>query len=331
MSLVSLSALTVLLVTISAICSGLNLSLMSLDYSDLRRKAKSGNRLAKTVLPLRRNSHLSLAAILIGNVGVISITSLVLDERFGGIIAGSVSTLLIVIFGEIIPQAIFLKNALKITAFFTPFTKILIILTYPISKPLQLLLDKMFGRHRAHLHTREELGMIIGEHEDSKHSELDDDEVEIIKGALELSEKKVQQITTPIKSVYSMSPTTVIDSVKIDEIKQQNYSRIPIFNKAKTEAYGLLLMKSLVDIDFDKQSHRVAELPLIKLPVIGSQTALDTLFRKFIVAKTHLMAVEKDDKFIGIVTIEDLIEEIIGHEIEDESDKESDRENNLFY
>ena len=54
---------------------------------------------------------------------------------------------------------------------------------------------------------------------------------------------------------------------------------------------------------------------------VGSMTALDTLFRKFIGAKTHLMPVEKDDRIVGIVTIEDLIEEILGHEIEDETDK----------
>jgi CBS domain containing-hemolysin-like protein len=51
-------------------------------------------------------------------------------------------------------------------------------------------------------------------------------------------------------------------------------------------------------------------------------TALDTMFRKFISARSHLIPVEKDDHIIGIVTIEDLIEEIIGHEIEDESDRQ---------
>ncbi len=51
-------------------------------------------------------------------------------------------------------------------------------------------------------------------------------------------------------------------------------------------------------------------------------TALDTMFRKFIAAKSHLIPIEKDDHIIGIVTIEDIIEEIIGHEIEDETDRE---------
>ena len=66
------------LIGMSAICSGLNLSLMSLEVSDLERRARYGNKRAKKVLPLRRNAHLSLASILLTNVAVISTTSLVL-------------------------------------------------------------------------------------------------------------------------------------------------------------------------------------------------------------------------------------------------------------
>ena len=62
-----------------------------------------------------------------------------------------------------------------------------------------------------------------------------------------------------------------------------------------TEAYGVLLMKDLVDIDFDEHSYRVEELPLKVTETVGSMTALDTMFRKFIGAHTHLMPVEKND------------------------------------
>jgi metal transporter CNNM len=118
-----------------------------------------------------------------------------------------------------------------------------------------------------------------------------------------------------------MTPDTVIDAAKIDEIKEENWSRIPILNSNLTAAHGVLLMKDLVDIDFDERSYKVSELPTKPTQLVGNMTALDTMFRKFIGAHTHLMPVEKNDVIIGIVTIEDLIEEIIGHEITDESDE----------
>ena len=96
------------------------------------------------------------------------------------------------------------------------------------------------------------------------------------------------------------------------------YSRIPVFNKAMTECYGLVLMKDLVDIDFDETAIAVRDLTLHPTKPIGRMTALDTIFRRFIAARTHLMPVTHGGKFCGIVTIEDVVEEIIGQEIEDE-------------
>jgi len=311
----------IVFVCLSAACSGLNLSLMSLDISDLERKARYGNKKAKKVLPLRRNTHLSLASILLVNVAAVSGTSLVLENRFNGLIAGLASTLLIVIFGEIFPQALFMRNALHNTARFAPLLKVMIFVSFIFAKPLQLLLDKLFGRATSKLHSRRELGMIIADHVETSKSELDEDEVEIMRGALALSEKRVSDITTDIVNVYWLTPDTIIDAAQIDEIKEENWSRIPIFDTKLRKAYGTLLMKDLVDIDFDEQSYKVSELPLRRTEMVGSKTALDTMFRKFIAAKSHLMPVEKNGEIVGIVTIEDLIEEIIGHEIEDESDQ----------
>lgn len=307
-------------VAVSAVCSGLNVAIMSLDPAVLRRKAKLGNRDAKRVKPLRDKIHLTLSAILLMNVAAVSATSLVLESVFYGIIAGALSTLLIVIFGEILPQAIFVRRPLLFCSRAAPLLHGMIIITYPISKPLQLMLDSLFKGERSHLQTRHELGLMITEHLGTKESELDEDEVEIIRGALQLSEKRVREVITPINMVYWLEPQTIIDAVKIDEIKESGRSRIPIFNKQKTICYGVLLVKQLVDVDFDIDPPRVDELPLYPTQVVGSMTALDTMFRKFIGAHSHLMAVERDDQIIGVVTIEDIIEEILGHEIEDESD-----------
>jgi len=311
---------TLLLVGLSAICSGLNLSLMSLSVSDLRRKAKAGNKRAQKVLPLRENSHLSLASIVLTNVAVISTTSLVLDRKFSGLIAATASTLLIVVFGEIFPQAIFMRHSLKMTARFAGLLKAMILVTYPVSKPLQILLDNLFGHQKEKLHSRRELGLIISEHATDDDSELDEDEVEIIRNTLLLSKKRVRDIMTDIRHTYYLIDDAIIDAAKIDEIQDENWSRIPVFNKQLTECRGILLMKDLVDIDFDEKPQRVSDLPLHNTKIIGGMTALDTMFRKFIAARTHLVPIERDDKIVGILTIEDLIEEILGHEIEDESD-----------
>lgn len=308
-----------LLVGLSALCSGLNIALMSLDVPDLERKAKSGNHMAHRVLPLRRNVHLTLGSILLVNVAAVSATSLVLETRLEGWLAGLLATLLIVIFGEIFPQAWFAPRALRLCSRLSGVLKLMIVLTYPVSKPLQILLDGLFGKQKRQLHTRNELSLLITEHLGHDESELDEDEVEIIRGALQLSEKRVKSIMTPIKKVYWLRQDTLIDAAKIDEIKEKGWSRIPVFNEDLTVCAGILIMKDLVDEDFDNHPRNIAQLQLHPSKVIGSMTALDTLFRKFIAARTHLMPVEKDDHVIGVVTIEDLFEEILGHEIEDET------------
>ena len=309
-----------LLVCLAAIASGLNVALLALDRSDLERKVKLGDTRAKLVLPLRKNTHLSLASILLMGVAVAATTSLVLNSHLNAVAAGAITTILIVLFGEIIPQAIFARYALTFTAFFAPFLRLVIIVTYPVSKPLQLLLDAMLGDEQARLTSRRELGIIIAEHAGHEASDLDPDELEIMKGAIVLSEKRVRDIMTPISKVYWLTPDTVLTGVKIDELKEAGFSRIPVLNQVKTRCHGILLVKELVDIDFDENEYRVDDMTLHPTRMVGTMTALDTLFRKFIAARTHLLPVERDDKIIGIVTIEDLIEEIIGHEIEDESD-----------
>jgi metal transporter CNNM len=308
------------LIGFAALCSGLNVSFMSLDLADLRRKAKLGNVYAKRLLPLRKNTHLTLAAILFVNVAAASASPLVLDQRLNGVVAGVVSTLLLVVFAEIMPQALFARHALSYCGRLAWLLRVMIIISYPVAKPLQLLLDRLFGPEEALLHTRHELGILIGEHL-SPQSELDEDEVEIVRGALQLSEKRVRDIVTPMRSVFWLAHDTEINGATIDEIKARGWSRIPIFNQTHTTCFGLLLMKDLVDMDFDHEPVLVRDMPLHTTQVVGSMTALDTLFRKFITGGTHLIPIEKDDKIIGIVTIEDLLEEIVGHEIEDETDR----------
>lgn len=309
------------LVGCSALCSGLNVAFMSLNVKELQRKAKIGHVHAQQVLPLRKNTHLTLAAILLTNVAAVSATSLVLESVLYGLVAGIITTLLTVVFGEILPQAIFSRHALKYCAKLRHLMRLMIALTYPVAKPLQLLLDKLFSEQQGHLQSRRELGVMITEHLGHQESELDEDEVEIIRGALQLSEKRVSDIMVPLNEVFWLLPAARLTPGKLHEIKKAGRSRIPVLNEDRTQCYGILLMKDLVDIDFSKQSYRVDSLRLHPVRPVGGRTALDTMLRRFIATGTHLIPVEKAGRIAGIVTIEDLIEEIVGHEIEDETDR----------
>lgn len=310
----------IILVGCAAIFSGLNISLMSFSFDDVKRKAKLGNAKAKKVLPIRKNAHLSLASILFANVAVVSASSLVLEHHFNGWIAGIVTTLLMVVFGEVIPQALFVKRALTYCAFFAPLIQLVSYITYPISKPLALLLDHLVGREKHRLHTRAELGLLISEHEIGDESELDEDEVEIIKSALQLSEKTAKDIMRPMKDVYWLRQDTLLDSKTLDDITAHGYSRVPILDKHLTQCYGTLLMKDMVDIDFSEHPVPVMNFILHKTRTVGSRTALDTMLHTFTAIHSHLIPIEQNDKIIGIITAEDLLEEIIGQEIADETD-----------
>ena len=316
---------TALLVGMAAIFSGLNIGIMSLSINDLKRKARLGNKDAKRVLPLRQNAYLTLASILFANVAVVSMSTLTLESAFNGIVAGVATTILMVVFGEVIPQSIFVKSALKFCSLFTPLIRLVIFLSYPLSKPLAIALEKMIGREPAKLHTRAELGLLISEHKIADESELDEDEVEIIQGALQLSEKTVKEIMRPIEEVYWLTNDAVLDAKTVDDITAHGYSRVPIFDKSLTRCDGVLLMKDMVDVDFDDNPIPITHFHLHKTRVTGSRTALDTMFRKFAVIKSHLVPIEQGGKIIGIITAEDLIEEIIGHEIADETDHELHR------
>ena len=316
-----------ILVGFAAIFSGLNISLMSVSVAELKRKVKLGDKRAKRVLPIRRDAHWSLAGILLANVAVVSASSLLLEERFNGLIAGVVTTLLMVVFGEVLPQAIFVKSALKFLSFFAPLIRFVCIVSFPISKPIGIMLDKLVGKtDSSSLHTRAELGLLISEHKIGDQSELDDDEVEIIQAALQLSEKTVKDIMQPIKNVYWLTQDAILDAKTVDNITANGYSRVPVFDKKLTQCFGVLLMKDMVDIDFDENPVPVTNFKLHKTRAIGSRTALDTMFRKLPIIKSHLIPIEQNDRIIGIITAEDLIEEIIGHEIADETDHALNRE-----
>ena len=142
--------LVLFLLTLSGLFSGLNLGLMSLTPHDLVVIQEAGTpndrAYAKRIYPVRKRGNFLLCTILLGNVLVNSTTTILLDTLISGILAVIGSTLAIVIFGEIIPQAVCSRHGLKVGAKTIYFTYLFMVITSPISFPLSKLLDYILGK-----------------------------------------------------------------------------------------------------------------------------------------------------------------------------------------
>ncbi|MBW6516443.1 MAG: DUF21 domain-containing protein, partial [Candidatus Cloacimonetes bacterium] len=116
----------------SALFSGMNLGLFSISKLELQVEVKKGNQSAKKVLKLRDNVNLTLVTILWGNVGVNVLLAMLSDSVLSGVIAFLFSTIVITVFAEIIPQAYFTRNALKLSALLLPILRVYQIILYPV-------------------------------------------------------------------------------------------------------------------------------------------------------------------------------------------------------
>ena len=132
-------------ITQSAVFSGLNLAIFSISKLRLEVEAAGGNRDAVELLAWRQDSNLTLATVLWGNVTINVLLTLLSDTVLAGIGAFAFSTIVITLFGEIIPQAYFSRNALRMASRLTPLLKVYQVGLFPLAKPTAILLNWWLG------------------------------------------------------------------------------------------------------------------------------------------------------------------------------------------
>ncbi len=312
----------ILLVALSGLFSGLTLGLLGLDKTDLERKIKLGNKKAKKVYSVRKKGNLLLCTLLLGNVAVNSTLAVFLGSFATGIFAVIISTSLIVVFGEIIPQATISRYALEVGAKTVWVVKIFIVILYPVCWPIAKTLDKILGEEMTTIWSRHEIEEIIKLHEDSSNSSIDADEEKIILGALAFSKKNVEEIITPRIVVFSLEIDTILTKKILKEIKDSGFTRIPVYKKKIDKLIGILYSKDLIGIQKETRVKNIYRKNLLKTT---NNKKLDSILNQFIKERIHLAVVfNKYKEFVGIVTLEDIIEEILRKEIVDEYDNDVD-------
>ncbi|KAG0044784.1 hypothetical protein BGZ83_009933 [Gryganskiella cystojenkinii] len=331
--------LIVFLVLIGGVFAGLTIGLMGLDETNLHVLMASGSPTeqvhAETVYKLlSRGKHWVLVTLLLGNVIVNETLPVVLDSELGGgVVAILISTLLIVIFGEIIPQAVCARYGLAIGSYCAKPMLAFMYIMSPVAYPIAMLLDSWLGVHHGTTYRRTELKTLVSLHQVDGIGELTDDEVTIIASVLDLKEKPVSMVMTPLEDVFTLSEDAILDEHLMEEIVSAGYSRIPIYRHDDPSNFiGMLLVKRL--ITYDPEDHiPVRQFTLNSLPEAAPNTSCLDILNFFQEGRSHMaMVTSEPGGFgvpVGVITLEDVIEELLGEEIVDESDVYVDVHNKI--
>ncbi len=160
----------------SGMFSGLNLALLGLSRLQLQVEAESGDPAASRVLALRQDSNFLLTTVLWGNVSVNCLLTLLSDSVLFGVAAFAFSTFGITIVGEILPQAYFSRNAMRVGAALTPFVRFYQWVLFPVAKPTALLLDAWLGEEEISYFRERELREVIRQHMLAEDADLESHE-----------------------------------------------------------------------------------------------------------------------------------------------------------
>ncbi|XP_041694810.2 metal transporter CNNM2 isoform X2 [Coregonus clupeaformis] len=327
-----------MLLCLSGMFSGLNLGLMALDPMELQIVQNCGTEMeknyAKKIEPVRSQGNYLLCSLLLGNVLVNTTLTILFDDIAGsGLIAVVMSTIGIVIFGEIVPQAICSRHGLAVGANTIFLTKFFMLLTFPASYPVSKLLDYLLGQEIGTVYNREKLLEML--RVTDPYNDLVKEELNIIQGALELRTKTVEDVMTPLRDCFMIPGDAILDFNTMSEIMESGYTRIPVFEGERSNIVDLLFVKDLAFVDPDDSTplKTITKFYSHQLHFVFNDTRLDAMLEEFKKGKSHLAIVQRvnnegeGDPFyevLGIVTLEDIIEEIIKSEILDETDLYTD-------
>ncbi|WFD29485.1 cell agglutination protein Mam3 [Malassezia sp. CBS 17886] len=317
------------LVLLGGVFAGLTLGLMGLDMVNLQVLMTSGSEeerrdASKVMRLLERGRHWVLVVLLLMNVIVNETLPVFLSEFGSGFTAVIVSTVLIVIFGEIVPQSICARYGLKIGAVCAPLVHVLMIIMAPVAWPTARFLDYCLGEEHGTTYRKAELKTFVSLHQQIGTEHLNDDEVTIIRAVLDLNDKCLRHVMTPIEDVYTMPSDYILDEEGVDKLVESGYSRVPVHETGKPDAIiGMLLVKRLIQYD-PEDSWPVSRFQLTPLPEASPELNLLDAINYMQVGRSHMILVShhpgEQTGALGVVTLEDIIEEMIGEEIVDETD-----------
>jgi len=340
-------ALSVAFTLLAGLMSTLTLSLMSADKMTLQRLINSDTcalrKRAERVMGVIKRRHLLVSTLFLADAVLVEALPILLYFLLGPLPALIISVIEILIFGEIVPQALASRYGLLIAGSFTWFVWILIVVLFPIAWPVSQLLGWALGgsgttyfrradlAELVNLHVRESQANDViasteeGQEEEGRESSsegLTRNEANIIQGVLGMKVKSVGSCMTPLDEVFMIPLEARLTEKVMDEILESGYSRVPVYHKSRNDIMGMLLVKSLLKVS-PQDAVPVEELFLHRLPTVAADMPLYPMLALFQRGHSHMaVVVDAEDRVtvLGVITLEDVIEEVIQEEITDETD-----------
>lgn len=313
-------------IIMSAYFSATETAFSSLNRIRIKNMAEKGNKRAGLVLKLSENYDGMLSTILIGN-NIVNIASAslatvifvkLLGDEAGASISTVVTTIVVLIFGEVSPKSIAKESPEQFAMFSAPFLNAFMVLLTPANylfKQWKKLLSVLIRTSGDSGITEEELLAIV--EEAKQDGGIDEQEGSLIKSAIEFTELEAMDIATPRVDVTGIP----VDADK-EEIAavfgETGYSRLPVYKDKIDDIIGIIYQK-----DFYNQVYRgVCGVEAIVRPAlyVAKSKKINVLLKELQKNKMHIaVVIDEFGGTMGIVTLEDILEELVG-EIWDEHD-----------
>ncbi|KAI8471248.1 MAG: hypothetical protein J3K34DRAFT_520738 [Monoraphidium minutum] len=307
------------LVMFAGVASGLTLGLMSLDAVDMEVLKRSGTdaekRYAARIIPVIANEHFLLVTLLLCNAAATEALPLFLDRLADPLTAVLLSTSVVLVFGEVLPQALCSRYGLQIGASSAWFVRLLMMLAAPLAWPVGKLLDFLLGGEHTALFRRAQLKALVGLHaeEEGLGGTLSVDEIAIISGALDLTHKTAWAAMTPLDKarprgpgrgagrggaglggrrpwalVFMLPTERPVDEACLQDILSRGHSRVPVYvDGDRPSIVGLILAKELVLVE-PGEGLTVGQLPMRRLPRLAPATPLYDMLKLFEAGGSHM-------------------------------------------
>lgn len=317
----------IILFILSAFFAAAETALIGLSPAKSRSFVSKKKRGANAVAFFKDHPEKLLITIMIGNNlanTIIPVLSTVIFIKiFGNEILGiltGILTILILIFGEIVPKAFAQKHTEGFSLFAAPILYFLEKILFPIVFLLEKLLKALGSKKVEKTFSDEELLALAEIGEEEGH--LDAEERERIEGVLEMDETTAGEVMTPRMEMDTLPETTSLQNA-VKFFLEKTHSRIPVFSESIDHITSILTLKNILHFDqkYDDDA-LLSSFPKNPPLIIPMAMRLTEVLKKMKWKKTHMaIVVDEHGATSGLITLEDILEEVFG-DIEDETDRE---------